>query len=60
MSRMALMGQIEDEKARTDEVERKKPGYEKSRAAVQTEKARERDKQKKERERRRTEKHRDE
>lgn len=59
MSRAALLGQIEDEKARADEVERGKPGYEKRRAALQKEKDAERDKAKKERERRRTEKHRD-
>jgi hypothetical protein len=60
MSRMALMGQIEDEKARQGEVERSKPGYEKRRADLQKDKDREREKAKKERARRRTEKHRDE
>ncbi len=60
MSRAALLGQIEDEKARADEVERGKPGYEKRRADLQKEKDAERAKAKKERERRRTERHRDE
>ena len=59
MSRMALMGQIEEEKARADEVERAKPAYEKRRADLQKDKDREREKAKKERARRRTEKHRD-
>jgi len=69
MSRMALMGQIEEEKARADEVERAKPAYEKRRADLQKDKDREREKAKKDRERekakkerarRRTEKHREE
>lgn len=59
MSRMALMGQIEDEKARAAEVERAAPAYEERRSAASKKKSDEREKAKKERERRRTEKHRD-
>lgn len=59
MSRMALMGQIEDEKARQSEVDRGAPAYEKRRAGLQKQKDDKRAKEKKERERRRTEKHRD-
>lgn len=60
MSRMALMGQIEEEKTRAAEVDRAKPAYEKRRGKVAKQKSDEREKAKKERERRRTEKHRDE
>jgi hypothetical protein len=60
LSRAALLGQVEDEAARAADQEKKKPAYEKRRAALQKEKEREREKAKKERERRRTEKHRDE
>lgn len=60
MSRMALMGQIEDEKARQGEVDRAAPAYEKRRAKLQADKTSEREKAKKERERRRNERHRDE
>jgi hypothetical protein len=60
MSRMALMGQIEDEKARAAEVDRKKPAYEQRRSKLQKQKDAEREKERKERERRATEKHRDE
>jgi hypothetical protein len=59
MSRMSLMGQIEDEKARSAEVERKKPAYEERRSKLQKDKDAQREKERKERERRRTEKHRD-
>jgi hypothetical protein len=59
MSRMALMGQIEDEKARSAEVERKKPAYDERRSKLQKKKDAEREKERKERERRATEKHRD-
>lgn len=60
MSRMALMGQVEDEAARQAEQDKAKPAYEKRRAQAQKQKDTEREKAKKRRERRRTEKHRDE
>lgn len=59
MSRMALMGQIEDESARQAEQDKARPAYEKRRAEASKQKDAEREKAKKERERRRTEKHRD-
>ncbi len=59
MSRMALMGQIEDEAARQAEVERKRPAYDERRSKLQKEKDARREKERKERERRATEKHRD-
>lgn len=59
MSRLALMGQIEDEAARAAEADRARPTYERNRARLQAEKDEARAKEKKERARRRTEKHRD-
>lgn len=60
MSRMALMGQIEDETARQAEVERAAPAYEERRGKALKDKEARREKAKKELERRRTERHRDE
>lgn len=60
MSRMALMGQVEEEAARQAEVERARPAYEERRGKVLDDKAAKREKAKKELERRRTERHRDE
>lgn len=59
MSRMALMGQIEDESARAAELERAKPAYEKRRTELTRERNDARAKEKSQRERRRTERHRD-